>query len=477
MRLKVERRRRAAGRKVKDVQTAPAKLAARPRALLLALLCALLAHAGAAAQAQGRAAELERAAALIAGGRLAEAEGLLNKVLKTAPGEAAALNLLGTIRAQQGRLDEAETFFARAVRGDGRPTGARMNLARLYLLKGEPDKSAAELNEVLRQEPANAEAGYRLAWLLLSRGRYDECVALGERLKRSQTPSPALLAVLGDAHLKKGDAGGAEERYLQALGAQGDSPEALLGMAQVWQSRADAGQSAAYLGRAKERVANSPTLLDRFAVVALNSGLKAEGVWALRRAVELKPDEPSYHFALGAAWLKHPPDLEGAAEAFGRFLKLRPDDARGQLLLGYILLRQKKHAEARGWLERLVGSGRGTPEAFYYLGLIAQGENEDARAVELFGKAVRLAPSFAHAHVALGATYLKLKDYARARQALETGVKLSPEDPKAHYNLAVLYARLNNAEQAREEMRLVEKLRGEGKAQEDETEAPAPPPR
>jgi Flp pilus assembly protein TadD len=453
------------------VQTAPAKFAV----LLLALLCALLAHG--AAQAQGRAAELERAAALIADGRLAEAEGQLNKILKIAPGEAAALNLLGTIRAKQGRLGEAESFFARAVRGDGRLTGARMNLAYLYLLKGEPEKSAAELNEVLRQEPANAEAGYRLAWLLLSRGRYDECVALAERLKRSQTLSPALLAVLGDAHLKKGDASKAEESYLLALEAQGANPEALLGMAQVWQAKGDAERAAAYLGRAKGAVANSPELLDRFAGVALNLGQKGEGVSALQRAAELRPGEPSYHFALGAAWLRHPPDLEGAADAFGRFLKLRPDDARGQLLLGYVLLKQKKHAEARVWLEKSVEKGAGTSEAFYYLGLIAQGQGEDARAVELFEKAVRLAPSFAHAHVALGATYLKLKDYERARQALEAGVKLSPEDAKAHYNLAVLYARLKNTERAQEELRIVKRLGAEGKVQEDEAEALAPPPR
>ncbi|HEX8291348.1 MAG TPA: tetratricopeptide repeat protein, partial [Pyrinomonadaceae bacterium] len=195
------------------MQNAPVKFAARPRGLLAALLCALLAHGAAAAQAQGRAAELERAAALVAGGRLAEAEGRLNQILKAAPGEAAALNLLGAIRAKQGRLDEAESFFARAVRGDGRLTGARMNLAFLYLLKGEREKSAAELREVLRREPSNAEAGYRLAWLLLSQGRYDECVALAEGLKRSQTLSPALLAVLGDAYLKKGDANRAEGSY------------------------------------------------------------------------------------------------------------------------------------------------------------------------------------------------------------------------------------------------------------------------
>lgn len=459
------------------MQIKATKFAVRAGAFLPLLVCALLSAGVAAAQAVGRAEQLEQAASLIAGGRLAEAEGRLNQLLKVAPGEAAALNLLGAIRAKQGRLDEAAALFARAVRGDGRLTGARMNLAHLHLLRGEPEKSASELKEVLKAEPANAEAGYRLAWLLLSLNRPDECIALAEGLKRSQTLSPPLLAVLGDAHLKKGDANRAEESYLRALQTQGANPEALLGMARVWQTRGDTEQAAAYLGRAKGSVSNSPELLNRLAGVALDSGLKAEAVWALGRAVALRPGEPSYHFSLGAAWLRHPPDLQGAEESFAQFLKLRPDDARGQLLLGYVLLKQKKHAEARAWLEKSVAQGAGTPEAFYYLGLIAQGQGEDARAVELFEKAVRLAPSFAHAHVALGATYLKLKEYERARQALEAGVKLSPEDAKAHYNLAVLYARLKDPVRAGEEMRVVERLRGKGKTQDDEAEALAPPPR
>lgn len=374
---------------------------------MLALCCVLFASTSAPAQVNDRAGHLERAAALIGGNQLAEAERQLNQVLKVAPDEAAALNLLGAIRAKQGRLDEADALFSRAVRSDSAFAGARMNLAYLYLLKGEPEKTASELKEVLRLEPANAEAGYRLAWLLLSQDRFDECISLVEKLKQAQKLSAPVLAVLGDAYLKKGD--------------------------------------------------------------------KGEAVSALKSAVELRPDEPSYHFALGVAWLKHPPDLPGAELSFRRLLTLRPDDVPGQLHLGYVLLKQKKHAEAREWLEKSIRKA-GTPEAFYYLGLIAQGQNEDARAIELFGKSIQLAPSYAHVHVALGATYLKLKNYPRAQQSLETGVKLSPEDSKARYNLAMLYARLRNPERAREEMRVVERLKSEGKAQEDEGDALAPPP-
>jgi tetratricopeptide (TPR) repeat protein len=443
-------------------------------AFIVLFVCVLYGAEGVRAQVNTRAEKLERAAALIGSNQLAEAEQQLNQVLKAAPQEAAALNLMGALRAKQGRLEEAEALFARAVRSDAALVGAHMNLAYLHLLKGEPEKTAFELKEVLRLDPLNADAGYRLAWLLLSQGRFDECIGIVEKLKGTQPLTAPLLNVLGDAYIGKGDAGRAEEIYRLALDAQTDDANALLGLAQVAQVKGDAKTAALYLGRVKG-VANSPDLLYKLARIALSSELKGEAVAALKRAIELRPEEAAFHFAMGTAWLKHPPDLQEGEQSFRQFLKLRPDDAQGQLHLGYVLLKQKKHAEAHEWLEKSTGKGAGTPEAFYYLGLIAQGQSEDARAVELFEKSIGLAPSFSSAHVALGSVYLKLKDYTRAQQSLETGVKLNPEDSKAHYNLALLYARLKNPERAQEEMRIVERLKTEGKAQEDEGDALAPP--
>ena len=418
---------------------------------------------------------LEQVAALISGNQLVEAEQQLNQILRIAPNDATALNFFGAIRAKQGRLKEAEGFFLRAIRVNNSLIGARMNLAYLYLLKGEPDKTAAQLEKVLSLDPANADAAYRLAWVLFSQGKFDECIALLDKVKESQTLSAPTLAVLGDAYLMKGDAIKAEEHYILALAAQSTNADALLGLAQLSQAKGDTTMAVAYVDRASN-LTNSPELLYKLARVALNLNLKDQGVAALKQAVQLRPDEPSYHFVLGTAWLKQPPDLQGAEQSFRQFLKLKPDDVQGQLHLGYVLLKQKKQAESREWLLKSVRTGQGTPEAFYYLGLIAQAENGDAEAIQLFQKSVQLAPSFASAHVALGSSYLKQKDYVRAQQALEAGARLSPDDSKAHYNLAMLYARLKNPEKAQEEMRIVERLKSQGKEPLDDSGSLAPPP-
>ena len=411
------------------------------------------------AQTTSIAGRIERAAASIDGNRIEEAERELVSVLKVRPNDPTALNLMGTIRAKQRRLNEAETLFLRAVTIDNRLSGARMNLAYLYLLKGEQEKGALQLREVLRLAPDNTDASYRLAWLLLSQGRYDECIGVVDQAKRYGSASAPLLAVLGDALLKKGDVDGAESSYRSALGEQGNNADAILGLALVAHFRGDANEVALYLGRARSLTADSPDLLFKFAQVALSSELAGEAIVALKRAIELRGDEPAYHFVLGVTWLQKP-DLQEAEQAFRQSLKLREDDAQVQMYLGYTLLKQKKSPEARSWLEKSMRNDVSTPETFYYLGLIAQEQGEDERAVGLFEKAIQLSPSFAHAHIALGSTCLKMKNYPRAKQEIESGVRLNPDDSKAHYNLALLYTRLGDTQKAQEEMQIVERLKG-----------------
>jgi len=435
------------------------------------------------ARAQSYLEKVERAASLIRDNRIEEAERELNQALKTKPNEAAALNLLGTIRAQQGKLNDAEALFARAVRIEPLMAGAHMNLARLHLLNGAPEKAVAKLKETLRLEPGNAEASYRLAWVLLSLGRFDECVSFIETARQSLPPSAPLLAVLGDAHLRKGALDKAEENYLLATNSDGANANAIIGLAMVARARGDNKTAILHLNGVRNVIVDSPELLHKFAGIALDLQLTDGALQALKRAIELRPAEPSYHFLLGVARLEKP-DLDEAEAAFRQVLKLRPDHSEGQLYLGYILLKQKNHPEAREWLEKSIRKETGAPDTFqhlglYYLGLIAQDQNDDGKAEDLFGRAIRLAPSFAHAHIALGSTYLRMKNYPRARQALETGVKLNPGDSKAHYNLALLYSRLNEPQRAQEEMRIVEGLsKNKGQAAEsDILTPPAPRPR
>src|SRR5258706_222331 len=343
------------------------------RRVILALVLLLVVLHSASAQGDISTKRLERAPALIVENRLDEAEQQLASVLRVAPNKAAALDLLGTVRAKQGRLDEAGALFTRAIRADKKLIGAHLNLAYFYLLKGMPEKTALELNEVLHLDPENADAKYK------------------------------------------------------------------------------------------------------FAVAAVALKLIDDAIWALKRAIEVRPEEPSYYLVLGIVQLGlKNPDLQDAEESFRESLKRQPDNAQAQLHLGYVLLKQKRYSDARVWLEKSILKQTRSPEAFYYLGMIAQEQNDNEKAIQLLQKAIQLEPAFAYAHIALGAVHLKLKNYSLAQQELEIGVKMNPQSSKAHYNLAILYARLKDPQRAQEEMRIIEKLKGEGKTQENEADTVAP---
>ena len=373
----------------------------------------------------------EQVATLIRDNRFAEAEKELTAVLRVSPDLPVALNFLGTIRAKQNRLVEAESLFIRAARNDKSFTGPRMNLAYLYLLKRSPDKAIPQLQEVLTIEPENTEA----------------------------------LVLLGDVYLAQNDLQKAEENYLHALGERLDNAGALFGLAQISRLKGETREAAIYLNRVATLSADSksPEFLYKFGFEAMRVGMFDEAKSALERAVELKPKDPSYLLGLGIAWLRKG-DLFEAEKLFRRLLAMQPSNPQAQLHLGYVLLNQKKYAEARMWLEKSARPGVAIPEVFYYLGLVEQEQNNDARAIVLFEKAVQKLPDYAHARIALGSSYMRLKNYTRARQELETAVKLDPEEPTAHYNLALLYARIKEPEKAQQEMQIIEQLKAKGAA-------------
>jgi len=394
---------------------------------LLSLLCLFVVPA--LAQDPDLVQLFEQIAAQIRDNRLIEAEKELTAILKVSPDLPVALNFMGTIRAKQGRLNEAELLFLSAVRNDKNFTGARMNLVYLYLLRRTPDKAIVQLQEVVALEPGNVDAK----------------------------------VMLGDTYLAKNNLQKAEENYLAALDGRLDNAGALFGLGQISRLKGETREASIYLNRVATLSADSkaPEFLYQLGLEALRVNMNDEAKAALERAVELQPKEPSYLLALGIAWLRKG-DLFEAEKRFRRLLEIQPDNVQGQLHLGYVLLNRKKYAEARLWLEKSARPGAEIPEVFYYLGLVAQEQNDDARAIALFEKAVQKLPSYAHARIALGSSYMKLKNYTRAKQELEMAVKLDPDEPTAHYNLALLYARLKDPARAQEEMQIIEKLKAKG---------------
>jgi len=152
-----------------------------------------------------------------------------------------------------------------------------------------------------------------------------------------------------------------------------------------------------------------------------------EAVAEYRKAIEMNPQAPDLHFRLGRAILlaRHDPDsLAKATAAFRDELKLNPEDAACE----------------------------------FQLGQIAQVEGNKADAKAHFEEALKRAPHFVAALVALGKIETSDKRYQRAIDLLSNAIALQPANETAHYALLTAYRDAGQMDKAKSEKAILDKL-------------------
>lgn len=347
----------------------------------------------------GSAAELRRALNLISTRQLSSAEKHLDSILKKEPGNARALNLLGVVRAEQLRHQDAEELFKRALTSEPHLADARVNLALLYSATNRLAEAATELEEALRMNAGRA--------------------------------APHLVRVL---------------RRLASDAHQGAEFEKAL----------------AYLLRAKTIAPTDADVLFEFAMVALRLALYDDAVGALAAALKKRPDEPKLIYALARAQMSRGEKLE-SEKLFRRYVALMPEDAGGHYGLGHALVSLQRNAEAKQHFARSLELQPVQTEAPYQLGLLAYAENEVEAARVWFAKVLARYGEHVGALVGMGLVNYNKKEYEQARHHLERAVALDARDIKAHYYLGLTYARSGDKEGARRELDIAGKLEREQK--------------
>jgi tetratricopeptide (TPR) repeat protein len=133
------------------------------------------------------------------------------------------------------------------------------------------------------------------------------------------------------------------------------------------------------------------------------------------------PTTPGIHYRLGRIALsKTPPETDNAKKEFEEELKIDPNNASAEFMLG-------ETARQAGQWEQAIGH---------------------------FSRASQLDESFVEAYLALGMSLNSAGKFSQALAPLEKYVKSQPGDPAGHYQLATAYARTGRKPEAEREMTL-----------------------
>lgn len=106
-----------------------------------------------------------------------DAERIFASILALLPDEPNALNFLGVMRHQQGRVDEALHFIARAIQQQPGEGGPWLNLSNVLLEAGQYDEAVQAMKRVIELKPDSAGVYNNLAILHLRMGQREAAEA------------------------------------------------------------------------------------------------------------------------------------------------------------------------------------------------------------------------------------------------------------------------------------------------------------
>ncbi len=272
-------------------------------------------------------------------GDIAEAERACASALGAAPRLYMVRTALGELYRRTGRLEEAERAYRDALDMNANDVRAMSGLANVFALRQQPVPAEQLLQKAVATQPGNWRTINGYGSFLFSAGRYEEAADSYRQVVALDPDNQQALTNLGAALLMAGDFEGGKEVFERTLEQKGyRTAYSNLGVAYYylgdyeksvaihrkavelspeeevkWINLADAlyfagrsSEATEAFGRAAElsarRIAVEPTNVDTLFTSAWAQqmlGEKDAALLALRRGLEIAPDDPYGHYYAG----------------------------------------------------------------------------------------------------------------------------------------------------------------------------------
>jgi tetratricopeptide (TPR) repeat protein len=341
-------------------------------------------------QAQPSAAEaaFNRAMGLQQKGQWPEAADAWRKFLELEPSHAGAHANLGAVLSRLGQYDEAVKCYDNALRLNPRLTDALFNLGVAHYRAGQFLKATEALSRYLADRPDSWQSRQILGLALIELGRDEEAAPLLEAALESNPQDASLLFGLGLVYLrlKRPEVKTMIERL--AANSAGE-PFAHLLKGQNYLADSDFRHAVESLESAAKLSDDLPRLHFSLGVAYLRAGRNQEAIRAFER--ELKRMPRDYWTLYYLAFLHDAEgQLDAARERAQLALALQPRSADAGALLGKVLLKQGKAAEAVPPLETAVAQNPNDANLRFQLARAYQQSGRRQDAAREFAEAQRL---------------------------------------------------------------------------------------
>lgn len=360
-----------------------------------------------------------------AGGRIAAAVPLYQRILAAEPGNPDANYLLGIALCQAGQLARSVPYLAAAARSRPGAAQAHRDLGIVLLKLGEHAGAEASLRRALALDPRNPQLLVNHGIALKHLGQLEEAA---ERHRAAAGLAPDLAEAhhhLGGCLLALGRAEEALAQFRRAAALKQDPAEALQGAAQAL---IDLGQTGAAIDLLQAAVAERPQAAElqrALGVVLLRANRAEEARAALAAALAAGPASTAAFVAHGVACerLKR---FGEAMESYQAALTLQPGEADALLGMAAVLRKTNRLDEAVAAYDRAIAAAPERGEAYHGAGLAFLARREFAAAVRSFDAAIARMPKVAALHCQRARALRELDLLTEALMAVDEALALEP---------------------------------------------------
>ncbi len=381
----------------------------------------------------------------IAKGEFFKAIDDLTQVVTKEPDAKLPWLMLGDCYNQIGDFEKAEKTFLTLVKVDPGYIPALVAMAMVTEREGKTAEHAGWIERAYRLAPNNPYVQQRYLMILEGKASSEELITQRERLQKQNPSDMYNRYQLGRLYEKTHQEAKAEEVY---RGLYADSSDKLAA------GRVLAG----FLSRnhrldEAEKVMNellqsSPDKVVAYLVYAdyLVEVNPNQARAAVAKAIEIAPQDPRGYRAL-ASLLSRREDWAGAADALAKYLELQPDNASAAKELIRCRLEADQLPQAEQQLNTLLAASPSDPDLLTMKGNLAIKQGKVDQGLELFERAVQIAPNHVGALLGQAHALLTLGRTSEAKMAMIKAKDIS-NDPELAMALEKLHTQLGDTEMA-----------------------------
>ena len=383
-------------------------------------------------------------------GEFGQARQILSEVVKLSP-SAENISYLAMAEAGTGNLTQAIADFQQSIHLGNDSADVHYNLGIAYLKSGQPEDGIRELRLALAKDPKYWAPAYPLGVALLDVRRPREAVPYLEQARTQSPHDREIWASLIRAQFELGNSPAALQAVDQAVQAIPSDTRLLVTLAGLSLQHGQAQKARSLLESANKANPREPSIALALAHVSLQVGDPKETLYVLRDLPPEagKPGETMFLRGEARALTENlvvaDSDLSAAVEA---------DPQNVDYLIAYAWVKQLElnYQDALTILDKARALNDQIPAIHYRAAVNYFSLGKFTETINACEETIRLAPSYAEAHMLRGVVGLQKKDFGTAETAFRHAVTLRPDVPEFHLLLGVALYKNDMFEESRKEL-------------------------